>query len=137
VKRVIIFILLIASSAGFAQSACSGTPVFVEKSDHDVDVAMINQVQQWGFWKLVGDKDEAVIFVRIRVSGNAAWGVGHVQAFVLDARTGKTIWASKVQKGLRTVFHGYASPYTRAVEGVVAQMKKQFVNSCADSTSAK
>jgi hypothetical protein len=61
-----------------------------------------------------------------RVSGNAVWGVGHVQASVLDAKTKETLWMSKDQKGVRTVFHGYASPFSRAVSGIGKQMHTEI-----------
>jgi hypothetical protein len=103
-----------------------GKKVAVEKSEHDVDVAMADELGRWGRWTLVADDGEAGLLVRLRVSGNAAWGVGHVQAYVLDARTKETLWVSRSQKGLLTIFHGYASPFTRAVSGIVQQMRREI-----------
>lgn len=100
--------------------------VFVEKADKDADVAMVKELQNWGRWKIVADESEAELLVRLRVSGSAAWGVGHIQASILDAKTKKTLWTSKDQRGTRTVFHGYASPFTRAISGIAKQMKKEI-----------
>lgn len=103
-----------------------GKKVFVEQADKDADVTMGKELQQWGRWKLVGDQGDADLLVRLRVSGNAAWGIGHVQAFVLDAKTKETLWVSKSQKGTRNVFHGYASPFSRAVSGIAKQMRDEI-----------
>ncbi len=104
----------------------AGKKVFVEPAEHAVDVAMGGELKKWGRWKIVAEAGEADILIRLRVSGNAAWGVGHVQAFVLDAKTRETLWVSKAQRGMRTVFHGYASPYSRAVSGIAGQMRKEL-----------
>lgn len=102
----------------------AGKNVFVEKAEHDVDVAMLGELKKWNRWKIVADESEADLLVRMRVSGSAAWGIGHVQASILDAKTKKTLYTSKEQRGTRTLFHGYASPYSRAISGIVDQMKK-------------
>lgn len=102
--------------------------VFVEKADHDVDVAMLGELKEWGRWKIVADETEADLVVRLRISGSAVWGVGHVQASILDAKTKKTLYTSKEQRGTRTIFHGYASPYRRAISGIVKQMRKDIEN---------
>jgi hypothetical protein len=128
-------LLLALSPSGVGQSKiddadrpllAAGKNVFVEKSEHDVDVAMLGELKKWNRWKIVADESEADLLVRLRVSGSAAWGVGHVQVSVLDAKNKKTLYASKEQRGMRTLFHGYASPYSRAVSGIVSQMKKDI-----------
>src|SRR5262249_3411557 len=60
--------------------------VYVEKAEKEVDVAMIGELNKWGRWKVVASDSEADLIVKLRVSGSAAWGVGHVQAFILDAK---------------------------------------------------
>lgn len=98
--------------------------VYVEPANKDADVAIVEEIQKWGRWRVVADETEAHIIVRLRASGSGAWGLGHIQAFILDAKTKETIWTSKNQKGTRNIFHGYASPFRRAAEGIVKQMKK-------------
>lgn len=100
--------------------------IFVEKAEKDADVAMIDELNKWGKWKVVADESEAELIVRLRVSGSGAWGIGHVQAFILDAKSKKTLYTSKTQKGTRTIFKGYASPFKRAIDGIVKQMKKDI-----------
>lgn len=90
--------------------------VFVEKAEHEVDVAMIGELKKWNRWKIVADESEADLLIRLRVSGSAAWGIGHVQASILDAKTKKTLYTSKDQRGTRSIFHGYA----RLIGGLLA-----------------
>ena len=104
----------------------AGKKVFVEKADKDVDVAMAGDLQKWGRWKVVGDASEADLLIRLRVSGSAVWGVGHVQAFILEPQSKRTIYSSRRQRGTRTIFHGYASPFSRAISGIVDKMKKDI-----------
>jgi hypothetical protein len=108
------------------EALSAGKKVFVEKAEHDVDVAMLGELKKWDWWKVVADESEADLLVRLRVSGSAAWGIGHVQVSVLDSKTKKTLYTSKEQRGSRTIFHGYASPYSRAIDGIVKQMKKDI-----------
>lgn len=100
--------------------------VFVEKADKDADVAMLGELKKWDRWKIVADESEADLLIRLRVSGSAVWGIGHVQASILDAKTKKTLYTSKEQRGTRTLFHGYASPFKRAISGIVKQMRKDI-----------
>jgi len=127
---VVIGILLVSSVAFSEQvsntSLAEGKKIFVEPAEKEADVAMLKQLHEWGRWKIVGDQAEADLLVRLRVSGNAAWGVGRVQAFILDAKTKETLWTSESRKGVRSVFHGYASPFTRSISGIVKQMKQEI-----------
>lgn len=100
--------------------------VIVEKADKDADVAMIDELKKWGRWKVVADESEADLIIRLRASGSGGMGTGHVQAFILDAKTKKTLYTSDTQRGQRTIFHGYASPFKRAVSGIVKQLKKDI-----------
>jgi hypothetical protein len=134
--HLVLALLLVASSPSLASQSkiedadrlllAAGKNVFVEKSEHDVDVAMLGELKKWDRWKIVADESEADLLVRLRVSGSAAWGIGHVQASILDAKTKKTLYTSKEQRGSRTLFHGYASPYSRAISGIVKQMSKDM-----------
>jgi len=140
--RIVLALLLLVSLPSLgAQSKiedadrpllATGKNVFVEKSEHDVDVAMLGELKKWNRWKIVADESEGDLLERIRVSGSAVWGVGHVQVSILDAKTKKTLYASNEQRGTRTVFHGYASPYSRAISGIAKQMAKDI-----DSPEAK
>jgi hypothetical protein len=132
--RIVLALLLVASSPSLAaqskiedadrQLLAAGRNVFVERSEHDIDMAMLGELKKWNRWKIVADESEADLLVRMRVSGSATWGIGHVQASILDAKTKRTLYISNEQRGLRTVFHGYASPYSRAISGIVKQMAK-------------
>jgi hypothetical protein len=134
--RIVLALLLLASSPSLAAQSqieeadrlllATGKNVFVEKSEHDVDVAMLGELKKWNRWKIVADESEADLLVRMRVSGSAAWGICHVQASILDAKTKRTLYTSNEQRGTRTVFHGYASPYSRAISGIVKQMAKDM-----------
>jgi hypothetical protein len=104
----------------------SAQTVFVEKAEQDADVAMLGELKDWGRWKIAADESEADLIIRLRVSGSAIWGVGHIQASILDAKTKKTLYTSKEQRGTRTIFHGYASPFRRAISGIVKQMRKDI-----------
>jgi hypothetical protein len=135
IRIILALVLLVSSSSLVAQSKiadtnrpllAAGKNVFVEKAEHDVDVAMLGELKKWNRWKIVADESEADLLVRMRVSGSAAWGIGHVQASILDAKTKKTLYPSKEQRGTRTLFHGYASPYSRAISGIVKQMAKDI-----------
>jgi hypothetical protein len=103
-----------------------GKKVFVEKAEKDADVAMLGELKKWGRWPIVADESEADLIIRLRASGSGAWGVGHVQASILNAKTKVTLWTSKEQRGMRTIFSGYASPFKRAVSGIIKAMKKEF-----------
>jgi hypothetical protein len=128
---VVLLLVLCASALAtqiedFSPLLAAGKTVFVEKAEKDADVAMLGELKKWNHWKIVADESEADLLVRLRVSGSAAWGIGHVQASVLDAKTKKTLYTSKEQKGTRTLFHGYASPFKRAISGIVKQMQKDI-----------
>jgi len=103
-----------------------GRRVFVEKSERDADVWMVKELQNWGRWKIVGDRSEAELIVRIRTSGNPAWGLSHVVAYVLDPSTMETLWMSRDHRGTRNLFHGYASPFARSIDGIAKQMKSEI-----------
>lgn len=104
----------------------AGATVYVEKAEKDADSYMLKELDKWNRWKIVADESQATLLIRLRASGSGAWGVGRVQAFILDAKTKETLWTSKSQKGMRTVFSGYASPFARAVSGIIKQMKKEI-----------
>ena len=100
--------------------------VLVEKAEKDADVAIIDELKKWGRWKVVADESEADLIIRLRASGAGGWGSGHVQAFILDAKTKKTLYTSETQRGQRSVFHGYASPMKRAASGIVKKLKEDI-----------
>jgi hypothetical protein len=52
----------------------AGKNVFVEKADHDVDVAMLGELKKWSRWKIVADESETDLLVRMRVSGSDCLG---------------------------------------------------------------
>lgn len=103
-----------------------GRAVWVEPAQHDTEVAMADELQKWGRWKIVGEEKEADLLVRLRVSGNSVWGRGKVQVFIIDARSRKTVYTSRVQTGNRTIFHGWISPYSRAISGIVKRMREDL-----------
>ena len=92
-----------------------------EKDIHEV---VGNLLSEWGRWPLVDKAEDADIMIRLVLSGSAGWGLASIVATIEDSSTGNEMWKSKKQTGKRTIFHGYASPYNRAAEGVLEQMKK-------------
>ena len=109
--RTVLTLLLLASSPSLAAQSriedanrpllATRKNVFVEKSEHDVDVAMLGELKKWGRWKIVADESEADLLVRMRVSGSAAWGICHVQASILDAKTKKTFYIERTTRHAR------------------------------------
>ena len=61
--------------------------------------------------------------MRMKVRGSGFWGRRSVEATLIDAKTNVQLWVSKKQTGNRTVFQGYESPFTRAMAGILDQMK--------------
>lgn len=126
---MLILLLSLAISVNTLQNTgplAEGKKVFVEKAEKDADVYMLKELEKWARWPIVADESQADLIIRLRASGSGAWGVGRVQAFILDAKTKDTLWTSKNQKGVRTVFSGYASPFARAVSGIAKQMRKEI-----------
>jgi hypothetical protein len=133
---LLILAACVASVGAYAQSTqlteeqieqlAPGKKVFVEKAEKDADVAMLGELKKWNRWPIVADESEADLIIRLRASGSGAWGIGHAQASILNAKTKVTLWTPKEQRGTRTIFHGYASPFKRAVSGIVKAMKKEI-----------
>jgi hypothetical protein len=71
----------------------------------------------------------------MRSSGSGAWGVGEISASMLDGKTKKTLWTSRTFTGHRTIFHGYASPFQRAVSGIVKEMRAWVEKASPDEQS--
>jgi hypothetical protein len=92
--------------------------------ENDVHEVVANLLRQWGRWQVVDKPDDAEIVVRLVLGGSAGWGVANIVATIEEPGTNDELWKSNKQTGLRTIFHGYTSPYHRAAEGIVEQMKK-------------
>lgn len=90
----------------------------------DTQEVVGNLLREWGRWRVVDRPEEADIQVRLVLSGSAAWGRASIVATIEDVSTGAELWKSKKQTGTRTIFHGYTSPYNRAAEGIMEQMKE-------------
>jgi hypothetical protein len=90
----------------------------------DIHEVVANLLRDWGRWKVVDKPEEAEIRVRLVLSGSAGWGRASIVATIEEAPTGAELWKSKKSTGNRTIFHGYTSPYNRAAEGILEQLKK-------------
>jgi hypothetical protein len=101
-----------------------GATVFVEPARDDGHTIMSEKLEKWGRWRVVQTPADADLTVRLILSGSAGWGRGSMTATIYDARTDTLLWTSRQQTGNRTVFHGYASPYKRAADGLIKQMEK-------------
>jgi hypothetical protein len=102
----------------------SGRRVFVRPvPEKDIHEVVGNLLREWGRWRVVDRPEDADIQVRLVLSGSAGWGRASIVATVEEMSSGAELWQSKKQTGNRTVFHRYTSPYNRAAEGIVEQMK--------------
>jgi hypothetical protein len=102
-----------------------GRRVFVRPvPEKDIHEVVANLLREWGRWKVVDKPEEAEILVRLVLSGSAGWGRASIVATIEEAPAGAELWKSNKQTGNRTIFHGYASPYNRAAEGILEQLKK-------------
>jgi hypothetical protein len=90
----------------------------------DFNEDMETELTTWSRWTIVKSQSEADIVVRMDLSGSGLMGRGGMMVSILPAAGGPMLWQSKAQTGNRTVFHGYASPYRRALEGIMKQMKE-------------
>jgi hypothetical protein len=114
----------LSSAKGVALLA-PGQRVYVRPvPERDIHEVVANLLRDWGRWKVVDKPDEADILVRLVLSGSAAWGRASIVATIEEAPAGAELWKSKKQTGNRTIFHGYTSPYNRAAEGILEQLKK-------------
>ena len=113
-------------SAGLGTARLApGRRVYVKPvTNKDIHEVVGNLLRDWGRWAVVEKPEDADILVRLALSGSAGWGRASIVATVEDASTGTQIWKSRKQTGNRTIFHGYTSPYNRAAEGILDQMKK-------------
>jgi hypothetical protein len=94
----------------------------------DFNEDMAAELRAWGRWNVVESQSDADIIVRMDLGGSGGWGRGSMVVTIQPADGGPTLWKSKKQSGTRTVFHGYASPYRRALEGIMIQMKDASAN---------
>jgi hypothetical protein len=83
-------------------------------------------LRSWGRWEVVNKQEDAEIMVQLDFSGSDLMGMASIIATIKAVATGAELWKSEKHTGLRTIFHLYASPYKRASEGVVEEMKKAF-----------
>ena len=90
----------------------------------DIHEVVANLVRDWGRWRVVDKLEDADILIRLALSGSAGWGRASIVATIEEASSGDELWQSKKQTGHRTIFHGYTSPYNRAAEGILKQMKR-------------
>ena len=92
-----------------------------KKDTHEV---VGNLLRDWGRWRVVDARGDAELILRLKLSGSAGWGRASIVATLEEAATATELWRSKKQTGNRTIFHGYASPYNRAAEGILKQLEK-------------
>lgn len=93
-------------------------------ADHDTDKAMKDYLRAWKFWPVVETREAADLVLEMNMTGNEGFGRATLEVTLRDAKADTPLWVSKKQTGLRSAFHGYKSPLTRACEGILKQMKE-------------
>jgi hypothetical protein len=116
---------------GFCQSDTLKTKnlkVFVE--EHDAKTFMLGELQSWGYWLVVANKEEADIVIKLEIKktggGLIGDGTSKGSAFIINAKTNKTMWFSEESKGTSDLNNGYAPSFRLVCKKIVKQFKKKL-----------
>jgi hypothetical protein len=70
-----------------------GSKVYVEPMDEASTAAAVTELDQWGYWKVTANKNEADFILRFHIDRTSRYCIGYAE--FVDARTAEIIRTSK------------------------------------------
>ncbi len=132
-KIVFLVVFIFFSFYSFCQNldlSKKGLKIYVE--EHEAKTFMLGELQDWGFYTVVANKEEADITVKLEIkkTGGGLIGSGTAKgsAFFIDTKNNTTLWFSKEVRGQSDLQNGYAPSFKLVCKKIVKQLKKKFDN---------